>query len=120
MKTISQSLVCICLALSWNMRAQTSIAGGTVNGVWTLSGSPYNVAGSILVNGSDSLIIQPGVTVNMGSQCKILVFGKIKAIGNASDTIRFNASNVGNGWRGIRFDNTNPSADSSVLAWCKF
>lgn len=99
--------------------AQTSVPGGVVNGTWTLAGSPYNVQGSIQIVNGDSLIIQPGVTVNFQGTYKLLVLGKLKAIGSITDTITFTATNIGTGWRGIRFDNTPSSNDTSRIIFCK-
>lgn len=99
--------------------SQTSIPGGTVNGMWSLTGSPYNVQGSIQIANGDSLVIQPGVTVNFQGSYKLLVLGKLKAKGTITDSITFTASNTSVGWRGIRFSNTSTSNDSSRIIFCK-
>src|ERR1035437_8206879 len=98
-----------------NCFASTSVPGGIVNGTWTLAGSPYNVQGSIQIVNGDSLIIQPGVTVNFQGAYKFLVLGKIKAIGTVTDSITFTANDTTVGWSGMRFDNTPVSNDSSIL-----
>jgi hypothetical protein len=100
--------------------SQTTIPGGAASGTWTLAGSPYNVQGSIQVPNNDSLIIQPGVKVNFSGAFKLVVSGKLKAIGTISDTIVFTNSDTSTGWRGIRFINTNNGNDSSVFTYCRF
>lgn len=99
--------------------SQTSVPGGIVNGTWNLAGSPYNIQGSIQIVNGDSLIIQPGVTVNFQGTYKLLVLGKLIAIGTATDTITFTAANSTTGWRGIRFDNTPSTNDTSRIMYCK-
>lgn len=102
-----------------SLYSQTSIPGGNVKGTWTLAGSPYNVQGAIQIVNGDSLIIQPGVTVSFQGTYKLLVLGKLKAIGTVADTIIFTAANITNGWRGIRFENTPTTNDSSIIKYCK-
>lgn len=97
----------------------TNVPGGIVNGTWNLAGSPYNIQGSIQIVNGDSLIIQPGVTVSFQGTYKLLVLGKLIAIGTATDTITFTAANTTNGWRGIRFDNTPSTNDTSRIMYCK-
>src|ERR1022692_3373066 len=99
--------------------SQTSISGGNVNGTWTVGGSPYNVQGSIQIVNGDSLIIQPGVNVVFQGTYQLAVQGKLKAIGTVTDTIVFTAVNTTNGWRGIRFNNTPSTNDSSRIVYCK-
>ena len=102
-----------------HLKAQTTVAGGVVNGTWTLAGSPYQVQGSIQIVNGDSLTIEPGVTVNFHGTYKLLVLGKLKAIGTITDTITFTAADTTTGWRGIRFDNTPTTNDTSRITYCK-
>ena len=105
--------------LTFNCTAQTSIPAGTVSGTWTLAGSPYNIQGSIQIVDATTLTIQPGVTVNFQGMYKLNVQGRLLAIGTAADTIIFTATNTTNGWRGIRFDQTPSTNDSSKRVYCK-
>src|ERR1039458_810055 len=116
---MKKNLLFIFIFISVISFAQTSIPAGNVNGTWTLLGSPYNIQGSIQIVNGDSLIIQPGVTVNFQGTYKFLVQGKLKAIGTVTDTIVFTAANTTNGWRGIRFDNTVATNDTSRIVYCK-
>ncbi|MCD4681587.1 MAG: right-handed parallel beta-helix repeat-containing protein [Bacteroidales bacterium] len=118
MKTIFYNLTLLLFAVS-NVFSQTNVPGGVVNGTWTLAGSPYLVQGSIQIIDGDSLIIQPGVTVSFQGTYKLLVLGKLKAIGTVTDTITFTAVDPIGGWRGIRFDNTPSTNDTSRIIYCK-
>jgi hypothetical protein len=99
--------------------SQTTIAGGSVYGNWTLAGSPYIINGSIQVPNDSTLTIDPGVTVSFQGTYKFLINGRLLAVGTVTDTIVFSAANTSSGWRGIRFDNTNVTNDSSKIIYCK-
>ncbi|NTW31659.1 MAG: T9SS type A sorting domain-containing protein [Bacteroidetes bacterium] len=97
----------------------TDIPVGYVSGTWTLAGSPYNVQGSIQIPNDSTLTIQPGVNVIFQGAYKLNVQGRLLAIGTIADTITFTAINTTEGWRGIRFDNTPATNDSSKIVYCK-
>ena len=102
-----------------NCNAQTSVPSGAVSGIWTLAGSPYNIQGSIQILDGTTLTIQAGVTVNFQGTYKLNVQGRLLAVGSVADTIVFTATNTTNGWRGIRFDNTPATNDTSKIVYCK-
>lgn len=97
---------------------QTIIPGGTVSGTWQTSGSPYLVQGTIMIPNDSTLLIEPGTTVNFQGHYKILVMGRILALGTVESPITFTASNPTTGWYGIRFDETPSTNDSSVIDHC--
>ena len=103
-----------------NVFTQTSVSSGNVSGTWTHTGSPYLIQGSIIIANGTTLSIEPGVTVNFQGTYKMLVLGRIIATGTSADSITFTASNTTNGWRGIRFDNTSMTNDSSKFSFCRF
>ncbi|MBI5540618.1 MAG: right-handed parallel beta-helix repeat-containing protein [Bacteroidia bacterium] len=117
MKTIILSALLFITTLS--CFAQTIIPGGNISGTWTLVGSPYLIQGSIQVPNDSTLSIEPGVTINFQGTYKLFVQGRIIAIGTSTDTIIFTAANTANGWRGIRFDNTPSTNDTSKFICCK-
>ncbi|OFX24269.1 MAG: hypothetical protein A2033_17140 [Bacteroidetes bacterium GWA2_31_9] len=101
-----------------NVSAQTSVAGGNVSGTWTLADSPYLINGSIQIPNGQTLTIEPGVTVDFQGHYKLYVQGQILAIGTETDSITFTAVDTSTGWKGIRFDNTPLTNDSSRLNYC--
>lgn len=109
----------LCCIVGITLKSQTSVAGGNVSGTWTPSGSPYNVAGSIMVPPGSTLQIQPGVTVNFTGHYKFLIKGSLKAIGTTANNILFTASNQSTGWYGIRIDAPAITEDSTILSFCK-
>jgi len=112
-------IACNFAMLSLNSNAQTNIPGGNVSGTWTVAGSPYLIQASIMIPNDSTLTIEPGVTVNFQGTYKMYVQGRVIAIGTATDTIIFTATDTTNGWRGIRFDNTPATNDSSKFFYCK-
>ncbi|MBT6835096.1 MAG: hypothetical protein HOA61_03550, partial [Bacteroidetes bacterium] len=114
--TIILSLLTLCFFTAYS---QTNISGGSVSGTWTLSGSPYLIQGSIMIPDSQTLSIEPGVQIEFKGTYKLLVLGRLLAIGTEADTISWTASDTTNGWRGIRFDNTTNNNDTSVITYCK-
>ena len=106
--------------MSKQSAAQTSVPGGLVSGTWMLAGSPYLIQGSVQINNGATLTIEPGVIVNFQGSYKFNVQGRLIAIGTASDSIIFTAANPSDGWKGVRFEDTPLSNDSSKIKYCKF
>ncbi len=112
----------MCFALA----AQTPIAGGNVQGNWTLAGSPYQIQGVITVPYGQTLTIQPGVEVVFQGLYHLYVNGMLDAEGTANQPIVFRAQDTTGwyndampqgGWRGIHFYYAPPN-DSSQLKYC--
>ena len=99
--------------------AQTIIPAGNVSGTWTFAGAPYLIQGAIMIPDDSTLNIEPGVTVNFQGAYKLHVQGRLLAIGAATDTITFTASDTTIGWLGIRYDNTPITNDTSMITYCK-
>ncbi len=120
MKKHLSLLFCSLLVLITNILfSQTSIPAGNVFGIWTLSGSPYNIQGNILIPNDSTLTIEAGVVVDFQGTYKLNVQGRIIAIGSITDTIEFTASNISTGWKGIRFEQTAITNDTSKISYCK-
>jgi hypothetical protein len=112
------SLFLFIVVFAITAKSQTTIPPGYISGTWTLSGSPYLITGSVKVPNGSTLTIEPGVTVNFQGHYKLLVAGRLLAIGTVTDSIFFTASNTSTGWYGIRFDSTLTSNDSSKFLYC--
>ena len=118
MKTTVLSLFATLLICNF-AHAQTTVPGGNVSGTWTLAGSPYLVQGSVMVPGNQTLTIEPGVKVVFQGTFKLLVIGRLLAIGTATDSITFTAADTAAGWRSIRFDGTSAASDTSKFIYCR-
>lgn len=112
-------LLIIATIITIGAKAQTSVPGGNVSGVWTLAGSPYNVQGNIHINNANTLTIEPGVVVNFQGPYRLRVYGRLMAVGTIADSIVFTASGSNNPWEGIIFDSTPPTNDTSKIIYCK-
>ncbi len=98
---------------------QTIIPAGDISGNWTLAGSPYLVQGSVMIPNGSTLSIEPGVNVNFQGYYKLYIQGRLLALGNTTDTIYFTAADTTTGWRGLHFDNTPVTNDTSKIFYCK-
>jgi len=112
-------LTIVIFALNASTTFATNVPAGLVSGTWTLAGSPYNIQGSIQIPNDSTLIIEPGVSVIFMGAYKLNVQGRLLAVGNITDTITFTAVNTTVGWKGIRFDNTPSTNDTSKIMYCK-
>ncbi len=119
MKKIYLHAVVIFILNASTTLAQTNVPSGSVSGTWTLDGSPYNIQGSIQIPDDSTLTIQPGVIVNFQGAYKLNVQGQLLAIGTIIDTITFTSADTTEGIRGIRFNNTPATNDTSKLIYCK-
>lgn len=100
------------------LQAQTLVPGGPVSGNWQLVNSPYLIQGSVIVQNGQTLTIEPGVQVIFQGSHQMFIQGRILAQGTVTDSVKFTASNISTGWRGIRFDNTPNTNDSSKFSYC--
>ncbi|MCK4559340.1 MAG: right-handed parallel beta-helix repeat-containing protein [Calditrichia bacterium] len=100
--------------------AQTDIPAGDVSGTWTQSNSPYNINGEITIPDGKTLTIEPGVLVRFNGHYKFYVKGTLLAIGTEQDTILFSASNIQEGWHGIKLLDIASLNDSTIFEYCKF
>ena len=74
--------------------AQTEV-GGEVWGTWNTDGSPYLVIDTLTIPEGNTLIIEPGVTVEFQDQGErrypFYIHGTLSAIGSGIDSIYFNS-----------------------------
>jgi len=74
---------------------------GQLNGVLSVSNSPYLVTDEIVVDSSEILRIDPGVTIHFTDSSNLLIRGGLIAVGTKDEVIIFSAQN--NSWKGIEF-----------------
>ncbi len=84
------------------------------------------VTGNVIVDDGVTLTIEQGVPVKFTGNYYLLVNGRVLAQGAEGDTIHFmrddttgfSGNDTTGGWRGIRFDGTSFSNDSSIFEYC--
>lgn len=91
---------CLCLSLP-NTYSQTVINGGDVYGIWSLSGSPYQIYGNIEVPPDSFLIIEAGVDIEIKANLCFTVKGNILSVGKQSMPILFTSPPNDNKWQSI-------------------
>ncbi len=106
-------LLVLLMALAIGSAHATDIPGGTVNGIWNVAGSPYNVLGDITILAGENLLIEAGCVVNFAGAYELTIQGVLQAIGTDTDSVRIEGSVT---WDGLRFENeTLPS----MLTYCR-
>lgn len=95
-------------------QASTSVMG-IINSdtIWTKANSPYTLTGAVGVISGVTLTIEAGVTVNLGSNY-MQVNGTLRAIGSATDPIRFNEG----GSPAIRFTDSSSDWNEAAASGC--
>jgi len=84
----------------------TDIQGGhiTKDTVWTSSGNPYNILGTIIIDPGVKLTIGPGVIVHPSPGITIYVEGMMNISGTPLEKVTFS----GTDWNGIVINSTSP------------
>jgi len=92
-------LIAAAILLTTSAHAQTEVGGPILgNTIWTAAGSPYIVTNAIIIGGSATLTIEPGVTVRFNAGLGITVGsaafgpGTLKAVGTAEQKITFTSN----------------------------
>jgi len=95
----------------------TIISEGEVSGTWTKAGSPYTVTGDIEVAKWRKLTIEPGAVVKFAGHFTFTVGYRatLSAIGTEDKNVVFTATDIDEGWFGLRFVNTD---DEDTLEYC--
>ncbi len=91
----------------------------TTNTTWSVD--TIKVKDTVFVDDAVTLTINPGTHVEFNGLYKLMVLGRLLAIGTAVDTITFTISDTGvadTNWHGIRFHNTSGTNDSSKIVYC--
>ncbi|MCK5788814.1 MAG: T9SS type A sorting domain-containing protein [Chlamydiia bacterium] len=120
MKTRNTLTIMAILMATLFTSAQTIIPAGAVEGIWTLSESPYQIEGEIYVEDNTTLTIEPGVEVQFNTIKVFRINGRLLAEGTKQDSILFTNYNSEVRWGGITWDGTPSSNDSSKIAYCIF
>lgn len=90
-----------------DLNAQTVKSGFIINETWPEAGSPYVIAGDILVLG---LTIESNVTVQFAGDYAFEVAGKLEVKGAAGAEVLFTPQYPTNSWQGIVFKDAVPGS----------
>ncbi|HEY3414986.1 MAG TPA: dockerin type I repeat-containing protein [Armatimonadota bacterium] len=109
-------------AVATPARCGPTAVGGSVDGTWTLAGSPYVCSTTDLtVDSGHSLSIDPGVVVQFDTNRRMQVAGTLTALGAAGSPIIFTStapSPVAGAWKQLQFLNTAAAAlDHVAVQW---
>ena len=91
---------------------------GNITSDETWSADTVRVTGELTVAGGRTLTINPGTRVECQGHYGLNVQGRILAVGTETDSIVFTAADTVTGWKGIRFDSTAETNDTSSLVYC--
>jgi uncharacterized repeat protein (TIGR01451 family) len=103
------------LAFSAVVSASTTVPPGEVSGTWSVAGSPYLVQGDVEIPAGDTLVIEPGVTVQFETEAGLSARGTLTAVGTAASLIRFTSAQTSpspGDWEGVEI-----RYSSGSLAW---
>lgn len=104
------------------------IPPGNVSGNWQQTNSPFYIGGEIIIPAGETLSIEPGCEIRFQGHYKLIVLGRLLAIGSEDEKIHFTVNDTtgfGNpsyyigGWHGIRFEETSAVNDSSFIIHCQ-
>jgi len=85
--------------------ASTTVSGSLEILHWTLAGSPYIIGENVTVEEGDTLVVDPGVTVEGLYSTTIWVDGTVIAEGTEDQSILFTAADTNQLWDGFRMNN---------------
>ena len=87
---MKRALLTLLILIAFVANASTYVSGGIYsNTIWTKANSPYIVTSNIVVFPSDTLTIQPGVTVKFYKNQSLSIRGWLIAVGTPIDSITF-------------------------------
>lgn len=69
--------------------------------------SPYILEQGMVFSATDSLVIEPGVTVLMGEYAKLMVRGYVKIVGSEAKPVVFRSADSSGSWNGVHFVSSN-------------
>ncbi len=130
MSNLNSSIISTNQTFEYNITSSSSIIADyesqgvcviptVINNIYKLEKacSPYYSQGDITIESGASLEIEPGVDIYMSNNANIHVFGKIQAIGNQANPIRFTTESADGKWGAMLLKN---SSDTTHLSYCEF
>lgn len=106
----------ILVGFTLSASAQTIVCGNT-SGTWTPAGNPYMIACDSTVPAGQTLTIEPGVVVWVGSNVTLTVNGLVQAVGTPTQRITIGTNSMS--WRWNTFVVTG-TAGTNRFKYCDF
>jgi hypothetical protein len=89
--------------------------GGSFTGTLLKSDSPFLVSTDLIIESRSTIVIEPGTELFFRPEVKLIVHGRIDAIGTQAEPIRFTVFDLNTDWGGIHL--LSP-ADYSTFEFC--
>ncbi len=107
------------ISFSFISFSQTTLTGGNISGVLSVSGSPYLVTGDLTVPEDSLLTIEPGVYMDFADTIKLIVRGNINSEGTVASPITLTCTDSLKGWGGVIIINK-ATSDTNRFDYCNF
>jgi parallel beta-helix repeat protein len=119
MRSLKFPLALFLLSLVPTLYATTLDVRDTIqtNTVW--SADSVTVSSEVTIPNGVTLTIAPGTRVLFQGNYRLVVCGRLLAMGTVLDSIVFTPADTAAGWHGIRFFFPGPANDSSLLDYCR-
>lgn len=69
--------------------------------------SPYILEQGMVFSATDTLVVEPGVTVLMGEHAKLMFRGSVKIVGSEAKPVVFRSADSTGSWNGLHFVSSN-------------
>jgi len=118
---LSSIILLLSLLFSFSKAYAVNInVGGAISSNTTWSADTVKITSDVTINNGVTLTISAGTFIQIQGQYKIDVKGRLLAIGTANQKIQFSPLSTTVGWKGVRFENTSSTNDSSKVVYCVF
>ncbi len=97
----------------------TTYVSGSQTGTWNLAGSPYVIAGDVIVPEGANLTINSGVIIKFATNTSLIAYGSLIAVGTSDGTITFTSNKYtpyAGDWQNIKLSGS--GANGSQISYC--
>ena len=120
MRLLSTAFLASALLVFATTAHATDVSGVITTQTWTKEGSPYNIRETVTVPDGHSLVIEPGVKVNIWFGQRLAIEGRLRAVGTESNRITIRGGNVvfrNAGFSTLRWVLVTECTNSGVRVW---
>ncbi len=72
--------------------------------IWHSGANPYHLKGDVIVPKGSVLTIKPGVTIKADAKSRLIIHGRLEAVGEKNSPVLFTATDKNQPWGGIVFE----------------